>query len=256
MFRYLSPLTTNMMTLGHRRLGAIVTPDSSRRLPPTMAWAADNGCFSPSKPKPFDLDRYLRWLAKPVGSLELCLFATAPDVVGDWAATWARSQPVLPQLRGLGYRAAVVLQNGVTLADLERIRPEIDAVFVGGDNVFKLADSTYALVAWAKQHGLYAHMGRVNGELRLRFAMAGAYDSADGSGLAYAPDALWPRVTGWLDRLDSHPPQGRPRELGLVLECAPAQRPVAVRSPAPFRTRKREPEMRIGLQMKLLWEAV
>lgn len=229
-----------MIAIGHPRLGCILTPDSSRRLPPGLVWMADNGCFSPSKPKPFNLDRYLAWLAKPRGTLSLCLCATAPDVVGNWAATWERSQPVLPQLRALGYKAAVVLQNGVTQADLTRILPEIDAVFVGGDDLFKLADSTYELVAWAKQHGLYAHMGRVNGEQRLRHAMAGLYDSADGSGLAYAPDALWPRVMGWLDRLDSSPPTGRPRELGLVVERAPAQRPVAVRSPAPWRPKKRD----------------
>lgn len=200
---YLSPLTKKMMETRHPGMGAIVTPSSHRLLPPDLVWAADNGCFAQGDK--FRLDRYLDWLSRPVGALKLCLFATAPDVIGDWAATWERSRDVLPQLRALGYPAAIVLQNGVTLALLEPLWDRFDVVFVGGDNAFKLAESTYAIVREAKRRGKWAHMGRVNGEGRLRAAATGGYDSADGTGLVYAPDALWPRVTGWVDRINAQP---------------------------------------------------
>lgn len=199
---YFSPLTRLMMERRHPRLGAIVTPASHRLLPPGLIWVADNGCYAQGDK--FRLDRYLDWLSRPVAALELCRFATAPDVIGDWAATWERSRPVLPILRDLGYRAGLVAQNGITLDAVPW--DAFDVLFVGGDNRFKLAESTFSLVAEANRRGKWTHMGRVNGEGRLRAAAGGGYDSADGTGLVYAPDKLWPRVMGWLDRLDTHPP--------------------------------------------------
>lgn len=199
---YFSPLTRLMMEKRHPRLGAIVTPASHRLLPQDLPWLADNGCYAQGDR--FRLDRYLDWLSRPTGAPALCRFATAPDVVGDWEATWKRSAPVLPLLRDLGYRAALVAQNGITPDAVPW--DEFDALFIGGDNRFKLAESTFALVAEARQRGKWTHMGRVNGEARLRAAAGGGYDSADGTGMVYAPDKLWPRVTGWLDRLASQPP--------------------------------------------------
>jgi hypothetical protein len=73
-------------------------------------WAADNGCFT--RPN-LDVAAYLRWLKNLDEYRETCLFATAPDVVGDSKKTWARSKDVLPKIRTLGYPAALVAQDGI-----------------------------------------------------------------------------------------------------------------------------------------------
>ena len=76
------------------KLGMITTPRDGRSPVNVKVWGADNGCFG--KGYPGD-DAWLAWLSgmDPAG----CLFAVAPDVVGDAAATWARSAPTLPRIR-------------------------------------------------------------------------------------------------------------------------------------------------------------
>jgi hypothetical protein len=98
--------------------GMIVTPRQGNRLPADVLWVADNGC-GPSKSGemmagkiktgagyPGD-EGFLRYLASHADRASLCLFATAPDVVGDAAATLARSAPMLPRIRALGYPGRV-----------------------------------------------------------------------------------------------------------------------------------------------------
>src|SRR4051812_5639043 len=70
-----------------------------------VLWAADNNCFNNPKVK---VEDYLEWLKAMSPYLENCLFANALDVVGDAAATWERSRDVLPEIRKLGYPAALV----------------------------------------------------------------------------------------------------------------------------------------------------
>src|SRR5262245_29204398 len=61
-------------------------------------WAADNDCYTNPD---LNVNRYLTWLKNLSEYKETCLFATAPDVVGDAKQTWERSQDVLPQIRML-----------------------------------------------------------------------------------------------------------------------------------------------------------
>lgn len=187
----------------HPNLGVIVTPDSDRSVGLGLWWAADNGCFSAGDR--FSLDRFLRWLGRPPGDLSRCLFATAPDVVGDAAATWGRSKDVLPRLRALGYRAALVAQDGIEAGALDW--GAFDVLFVGGTTAWKLSEATYALIGEAKRRGKWVHVGRVNGEGRLRQMAAAGADSADGTTLTRGPDKYWPRINdGWLPRLVSQQP--------------------------------------------------
>lgn len=206
---YLSQISRTLMDERHPLLGVLVTPDSSRTIPEGVTWAADNGCYA--RGERFDLDRYLRWLERPRGELDRCLFAVAPDVVGDAEATWRRSAPVLPILRALGYRAALVAQDG--FFDAEAVDWSlVDALFIGGTNAWKRTDrGGYAAIAEGKRRGLWVHVGRVNGQPFLRHVTAAGADSADGTQLTYT--SMWPRTKGWLDRLLVDPPQGRPMEL-------------------------------------------
>lgn len=183
---------------GHERAGWMLTPMMGNR--PELSdtwWAADTGCFS--QPMRHDDAAYLAWLVERQAFAGRCLFATAPDVVGDAAATWKRSRAVLSVIRALGFRAALVAQNGIH----DGIVPwgAFDCLFVGGDDQFKLGDErTWALVAEAKRQGVWTHMGRVNSRRRYDAARAGGYDSADGTYLAFGPDVLWPKVSAWLSQ--------------------------------------------------------
>lgn len=164
------------------------------------AWAVDNGCFTAGER--FDLGAFICWLVA-LPDHERCLFATAPDVVGDAAATWKRSAPVLPVLRRLGFKAALVAQDGLDTAALDW--DAFDCLFVGGTTAYKLSEDAYAAVLEAKARGKHTHMGRVNSLRRLRAAAVGGYDSADGTFLKFGPDKNLPRLLGWLDQLERQP---------------------------------------------------
>src|SRR5262245_28444680 len=138
------------------------------------AWAADNGCFA--KGDAFRLDRFYAWLETlPRSRL---LWAVAPDVYPDAAATLRRSGPILVELRRRGFKTAYVAQDGAE----ETAIPwdDLDALFLGGTTGWKLGRAARELVAEARRRGKWAHMGRVNSEARYRYAAMIGCDSADG----------------------------------------------------------------------------
>lgn len=175
------------------RLGYIDTPAQGNRRPAGVTWCADNGCFG--KGYPGD-DEWLAWLASSADDAGSCLFATAPDVVGDAAATLARSAPFLPKIRALGFSAALVAQDG--LEDLPVPWLDFDVLFIGGSTEWKLGAAARELVAEAKARGKWVHMGRVNSERRYRYALQIGCDSVDGTFLTFGPDTNMPRLLSWL----------------------------------------------------------
>lgn len=171
------------MTCGD--LGQMCTPNERRRPLPGVVWAADNGCFST---RYVGDGRWMAWLADLSADAGRCLFATAPDVVGDAQATLARSRPWLPGIRRLGYRAALVAQDG--LEHLDCPWDEFDVLFVGGTTVWKLAAASRDLIAEAKRLGKWVHMGRVNSRRRWSYAEHIGCDSVDGTfGVAWETPA-------------------------------------------------------------------
>lgn len=164
------------------------------------AYAVDNACFAQGEA--FDLGAYLCWLVT-LPRRDHCLFAVAPDVVGDAGATWKRAAPVLPVLRRLGFRAALVAQDGLDTKTLDW--DAFDCLFVGGTTAYKLSEDAYAAVREAKARRKWCHMGRVNSLRRLRAAAVGGYDSTDGTFLKFGPDKNLPRLLGWLDQLGRQP---------------------------------------------------
>lgn len=157
----------------------MVTPRMGQMPPLGQPWAADNGRFS--APQNYSDAKYLAWLNRM--PREGCLFATAPDVVGDAVATLALSAPMYARIRELGYPVALVGQDGLT----SEMVPwdQIDALFIGGTTAWKLSESAFALVAEANRRGKWTHMGRVNSWQRFRAAAAAGYDSADGTVLRF-----------------------------------------------------------------------
>lgn len=186
-------------------IGVMMTPKSGVRLERTKlckVWACDTGCYAQGNS--FDLACYLNWLRRMSPARATCLFATAPDVVEDAQATWERARDVLPQIKALGYKAALCAQNGIEGLVIEW--NSFDCLFVGGDDVFKLAESTYELVKEAKARGKHTHMGRVNSRARLIAATVSGYDSADGTHTAFGPDKRLSQLIHWLAELER---QGR-----------------------------------------------
>jgi len=175
-----------------RQIGYIDTPAQGNKRPAGVAWCADNGCFG--KGYPGD-EKWLGWLEKNAYAAADCLFATAPDIVGDAAGTLERSAQWLPAIRALGYPAALVAQDG--LEDLEVPWDDFDVLFIGGSTEWKLGAAARTLVTEAKRQGKKIHMGRVNSERRYRYAQAIGCDTADGTYLTFGPDANLPSVLAW-----------------------------------------------------------
>ncbi len=157
-----------------------------------LTWAADTGCFS--QPAKHDDERYLTWL--DIRPRETCLFATAPDVVADAQATWERSKGMLWRIRELGYRAALVAQDGI---EYMPIRWEsFDALFIGGSTAWKKGPIAMEIGLEAKAHGKWLHWGRVNSWRRLRLARLAQADSCDGTYVKYGPDKNLPKMRRWV----------------------------------------------------------
>lgn len=181
------------------RIGFIDTPAQRNKRPAGLTWCADNGCFG--KGYPGD-EKWLGWLEKHAHEAASCLFATAPDVVGDAVATLARSAPFLPKIRALGYPAALVAQDG--LEDLEVPWDEFDVLFIGGSTDWKLGAAARGLIREAKARGKWVHMGRVNSEKRYRYAHEIGCDSADGTYLTFGPKTNLPKLLTW-SRVEDQP---------------------------------------------------
>lgn len=186
--------------MGTHAIGYIDTPAQGNKRPAGVKWCADNGCFG--KGYPGDKE-WLNWLRSNAKDSATCLFATAPDVVGDAAATLARSAPWLPEIRRLGYPAALVAQDG--LEHLGIPWDAFDVLFIGGSTEWKLGHAARHITSEAKKRGKHVHMGRVNSYRRYRYAELIGCDSVDGTYLVFGPDKNLGRLLGWVDAAASQP---------------------------------------------------
>jgi hypothetical protein len=178
-------------------------------------WAIDNEVYADR----FEPARWERWLqAVPRAARLTCLFAVAPDVLttvrdeddkiksvyGDPQATYRRFWQYAPLLRQLAYRVAFVSQDGAT-SDLVPW-DDIDCLFVGGSDDWKLCDQSVALIREAQSRGLWMHMGRCQAREsiggRIGAAHALGIDSGDGTVLARDPSRIG-RVTRGLTGLNA-----------------------------------------------------
>lgn len=173
-------------------VGMMCTPAQGNRLEPGVTWAADNGCFG--KGYPGD-EAWMKWLHRMSANVEHCLFATAPDVIGDAAATLKRSAPWLPLIRALGYPAALVAQDGLEHLDVPW--GAFDVLFIGGSTEWKLSAAARALVAEAKARGKKVHMGRVNSRRRWSYAEYLGCDWCDGTFMVFDRENGLERMTRW-----------------------------------------------------------
>lgn len=186
------------MSAGH--LGYIDTPLQGNKRPNGVTFCLDNGCFSDR----WDEAKWWAFLVANAHRAADCIFAVAPDVVADHAATLARSTPWLPKIRALGYPVAFVLQDGATTETLPWA--DFDVLFVGGSTDYKLGRAARVLVTEAKRRGKWVHVGRVNSERRWRYCETSielgglGADSVDGTFLTFGPDVNLPKVLAWARR--------------------------------------------------------
>lgn len=181
------PLVLDAMR--RRQIGYIDTPRQGNIRPAGVLWCADNGAFSDT----FDPGVWWSWLSRqdPDG----CMFAVAPDVVADAAATLARSAPWLSRIRDLGFPVAYVGQDGADVTPPPW--PAIDVLFLGGSTQWKLGPAARDLAADAHTRGIPVHMGRVNSERRWAYARQIGCSSADGTILTRGPAVNLRRVLSW-----------------------------------------------------------
>jgi hypothetical protein len=197
-------------------IGLLNTPANNYVIESGWTWAADNGCFN-DRTYVGD-DRWFAWLSRQ--DPENCLFATAPDVVGDHVATVERSAQWLEQIRAAGFPAAFVLQDGATPDTVPWA--DFDVAFVGGTDSFKLGGAD-ELIAEAQRRGKRVHVGRVNSGKRYeRFAALGV-ESCDGTFLGFGPDANLPHLESWIRKHRQQPALWHPLDPAhLRMETATA----------------------------------
>lgn len=190
-------------------LGAMVTSNTGNSLDWVcsldLPWVVDNAAYNAHQ---FDTKKYLALLEKVADAPTRPVFVTVPDQAprpGDndhshchncTAYLFERWFRVL-ELAGLDrLPLAFVAQNG--LDDVDDLPwGLIEAVFIGGDDDFKLGDFVMMdLIPAAKERGKWVHMGRVNSKRRIKHAVMGDVDSVDGSSMSRFSDTHILRFIG------------------------------------------------------------
>ncbi|WP_344664713.1 hypothetical protein [Catenulispora yoronensis] len=174
----------------------MTTPTQGNRIPEGSWWAADNGKFGRHYVGDISWFAWLCAKVRAYGS-DKCLFAVAPDVPFDAAATLACSLKWLAMIRTLDIPAAFCAQDG---SEAPGMIPwdEFDTLFIAGSDQFKEGEHARALAAEAKARGKAVHVGRVNSRRRMNIAESYGADSCDGTYLRYGPDKNLPVLLGWL----------------------------------------------------------
>jgi hypothetical protein len=191
-------LTSSSSTLvgRHKKIGCIQGPRVGVQLGVNegRAWAGDNDVYSGN----YDEAKFLEFLERMTPHAERCLFIAAPDVMSDAPATLARF-PHWQEVIGLfGFKAALVLQDGMEALTL----PDCEAVFVGGSTEWKLSDAATTLMRQARERGAWVHVGRVNSLKRCLWAHHYGADSVDGTHTTYYGDFGLKNIEWWLTEVE------------------------------------------------------
>jgi hypothetical protein len=166
----------------------------------------DNGCFTAGDK--WDETKWINYLARQTRAN--VRFAVSPDVYCDSVASLERGMEYAPILADMGLPVGLVAQG--TDPNLAYPWSEFHCLFLGGRQLkdpraeWKESQACAKLVAEARRHGLWVHMGRVNDQYRYAHAERIGCHSADGSMLAFGPDANIGRVVRMVRRRDTAPP--------------------------------------------------
>ena len=128
------------------------------------------------------------------------MFVCLPDIVGDARRTLDLFNVFKPLTAGLP--RALVLQDGI--GKFEIPWNDIDAVFVGGSDEFKISNECINACKVAKMLGKWVHVGRVNTALRVKNWLE-LGDSLDGSGISkydHMLEDVLKMITGTINQTD------------------------------------------------------
>ncbi|KAF2774868.1 hypothetical protein [Streptomyces sp. OM5714] len=183
-------------------LACMTTPAQGNVIPPGALYACDNGKFGKGWPGE---QAWFAWLTATVNRYGRgrCLWAVAPDVPMEAAATLAESLPWLEPIRALGILAAFAAQDGSEHGLIPW--DAIDVLFLADGTEGETSPAAHRLAVESRERRLAIHMGRVNSRRRLRIAQAFGCASCDGTYLAFGPDTNLPRLLAWMNELRTIP---------------------------------------------------
>lgn len=182
------------------RLGWLIGPRHWKAPREGVAFALDNDAFTHfTNGTPFDFVGWRSFLARIRDSGETPLWAAVPDVVTNRAATirqWGEWSFLVTEL---GWNAALVVQDGMTMADVEGCKP--DVLFVGGSTEWKWNTAHQ----WCRDFPR-VHIGRVRSR-RLPYCDLIGAESCDGTGWFRESVRGKParQLEAWLENPEPHP---------------------------------------------------
>lgn len=157
------------------RLGMLFSPRGWLR--PKIRYALDNDRYSSwAKGSEWDESAWRRMITKAADVEFNPLWCIVPDIVGDACATfdeWRRYYDEMPS----GWRKALAVQDGMTVASVKALNPQPDVIAVGGTTKWKRR------TLWEWCHAFpYVHVLRINTERWLWECYRAGAKSCDGTG--------------------------------------------------------------------------
>ncbi len=140
-------------------------------------WALDNGAFGAWRGgRPFDAAGFRKRVAKAEAMTPLPFMCVLPDIVAGGLESLALSLRWLAELPA-ALPWYLVVQDGMTLVDVEPHLPRLAGLFLGGTDAFKATARSWADLAHA--HGKPFHFGRAASVPKIQMALASGCDSLD-----------------------------------------------------------------------------
>jgi hypothetical protein len=159
-------------------VGQLLTPLTYRKnFRPDQPFGIDNGCFAT-----FHKDKYFRLLERELPNAKYCKFVAIPDVVGSARRTLELFEHYRHHELICRFKKALVIQNGQENLPIQW--DLIDAVFIGGDDRFKMSNEAKHVIQCAQRLGKWVHIGRTNDEKMWQHFEEMGCDSFDGTGVS------------------------------------------------------------------------
>lgn len=157
-------------------------------------WAFDNGAYTDwTQGREFDGDAYLRRLEK-AETIGEPLFAVVPDKVAGGLESLERSLAWLDRIPDYWSRYLVV-QDGMTEADVSAVIHLFEGLFLGGSDRFKGTAIRWAKLAHANCK--FFHYGRAGTLRKIQHAIASDCDSFDSAFPLWSVERFKAAVEVW-----------------------------------------------------------
>lgn len=182
------------------RLGWLIGPRHWKNPRSGVAFALDNDAFTCwTQVKPFDFVAWRSFLGRIRDTLETPIWAAVPDVVANREATLRQWNEWSFLVVENGWPTALVVQDGMTMRDVESCKP--DVVFVGGTTEWKWKTAHL----WCQDFPR-VHVGRVRSR-RLTYCQQIGAESCDGTGWFRESVRGRParQLEAWIENEEPHP---------------------------------------------------